>query len=325
MKRLSLPTNIIVDLPPGTLAKASTAPDGRRMIYFEATRDGVVDREGEMVAADALWKSRELMLDQGDFDISHWAHLPNPQTGRPQPEYRIGHPTQVTRQGKSIFVAGEVYQPGQGIKPPGKDGQPWWPDYFWHSIAVQQPGAKWFPSVYGKIAPGGIEVTTVKGQPVRRIVDVQWYSVGFALRAQHPALGPVSLAPVGNLMAKADSGALSTRTAHDPDVLHLPWRAFAKSVAEVGQPITDHAALTGVQALTRTSLERGTRKEVAGGSGSPGAGKLRLKALRAIKAGLVDPTKADLTRFFRREGLGQGEAEGVAGQLAREIADRARG
>ncbi|ABW35097.1 hypothetical protein Dgeo_3056 (plasmid) [Deinococcus geothermalis DSM 11300] len=318
---MSLPTSLIVDLPSNALAKASTDPSGRRMVYFEASRDGTVDREGEMVAADGLWASRELMLSQGDFDISHFAHLPSSVTGRPQPEYRIGHPTQVTRQGKSIFVAGEIYRSGEGVPAPGKDGKPWWPDYFWHSIAEQNPPAKWFPSVYGKINPGGIEIITVKGQQVRRIISVQWYSVGFALRAQHPDLGPVSLSPVGNLLAKADHAGLASR-ASQAETLHLPWRAFAKSVSEVGQIVTDHAALTGVQALTKQSLDRRTRKQVA----APDAGraKLRVKALRALQSGLVDPTRQSLTRFFRREGLGQGEAETLASALLRDIAERSR-
>ncbi|WP_230283268.1 hypothetical protein [Deinococcus sp. 23YEL01] len=310
-----LPSSIIVDLPPDTLAKASAAPDGRRMVYFEATRDGVVDREGEMVAADALWQSRDLMLSQGDFDISHWAHLPNPQTGRPQPEYRIGHPTQVTRQGKSIFVAGEIYRPGEA--PPTQNGEAFWPDYFWHSVAQQQPAAKWFPSVYGKINPGGIQMTTVKGQQVRRIVSVQWYSVGFALRAQHPVLPAVSLSPVGNLMAKADHGSMVSR-ASQSDVLHLPWQAFAKSVSAVGQIITDHAALTGVQALTRTSLDRKMRQQAAPAS-TTGAAQMRVKALQAIRAERIEPTIGAVTRYLKAAGLGHDEASGIAARLIHDI------
>lgn len=289
------------------------------MVYFEASRDGVVDREGEMVAADGLWRSRDLMLSQGDFDISHWAHLPNPQTGRPQPEYRIGHPTQVTRDGKSIFCAGEIYRPGE--TPPTRDGDPFWPDYFWQSIATQQPAAKWFPSVYGKIMPGGIELTTIKGQQVRRIVGVQWYSVGFALRAQHPELGPVSRSPVGNLLAKADQGGMSTR-ADAQGTLHLPWTAFAKSVSEVGQVVTDHAALTGVQALTKQSLEGKTRQGAAPAGADLSRAKLRVKALRAIKAGLCEPKKGALTRFFVREGLPQSAAADLADELAGQIKER---
>lgn len=286
------------------------------MVYFEATRDGVVDREGEMVAQNALWDSRQLMLDQGDCDIAHFAHLPNPLTGRPQPEYRIGHPTQVTRQGKSIFVAGEIYRSGEGITPPEKDGKPWWPDYFWHSIAEQSPPAKWFPSVFGKIAPGGIEVITVKGQQVRRIVSVAWYSVGFALRAQHPALGPVSLSPVGNL-AKADQSGVGL----GGDVLHLPWSAFAKASGELGQVVTDHAAMSGHQALLKESLDKQVRKVVPSDKDRT---RVKLRALRALKAERIEPTKAHLTRFFRQQGAGQGEAEDLARELLSEINSRIR-
>lgn len=306
-----------MDLPRTTLAKASTDPTGRRKVYFEATRDGVVDRENEMVAQDALWRSRDLMLSQGDFDISHWAHLPNPQTGRPQPEYRIGHPDQITRQGKSIWVGGEIYRPGEA--PPTKNGEEFWPDYFWHSIAQQNPPAKWFPSVYGKINPGGIEMVTVKGQQVRRIVDVQWYSVGFALRAQHPTLPAVSTSPVGNLMAKADHANLPG-AAQRSGVLHLPWTAFAKAVSEVGQIVTDHAALTGVQALTKQSID-GTIRKVVPPSDLDTA-RMRVRALNAIRRNHIEPTQKAITRFLVSAGAGQADAAQIARDLVRDLRDR---
>lgn len=302
-------TLLIVDLPKRSFAKASVDAKERR-IFFEAARDDVVDREGEIVAIDGLWKSRELMLEQGDFDISHWAHLPNPLTGRPQPEYRIGHPTQIKRQGKGLFVAGAIFQSDE--QPPTHGPDPFWPDYFWHSVAVQEPAAKWFPSVYGQIKKGGIEMVTIKGQRVRRITSVEWYSVGFALRAQHPELPAVSLSPVGNLVAKSQQ----FPSGHIPrdGVLHLPWRAFAKAVAEVGQPITDHAALEGVQALTKESVE-----------GKPKlAARQITKVLRAIKSGDVSPNKKEICAYLRRSGLDHSDADMFATKVMNALNERSR-
>jgi hypothetical protein len=131
------PVPIIVALP--HMAKAVTEA-GRRVVYFEASRDGVLDRENEMVATAALWASRELMIDQGDLDITHWSHLASPVTGRPQPEYRIGHPTEIRRSKdqRAIFVKGEIYQ-ATHAPPAGSSAS--WAERWWHSQVGQTPAA----------------------------------------------------------------------------------------------------------------------------------------------------------------------------------------
>ena len=322
------PTTIILDLPRQALSKAAVSEHGgRRNIYFEATREGVIDREGEEVTAKSLWDSRELMLDQGDFDISHWAHLPNQLTGRPQPEYRIGLPTQVTKTGtkgrQSIWVGGEIYS-NLTAAPEGSSGD--WAEKFWHSLTGQNPPAKWYPSVYGKIVPGGIEVAQVKGQTVRRITKVQWHSVGFALRAQHPTVGPVSLAPVGSLLAKADAGGLTGSLNARPDVLHLDSRTFAKAASEVGQIITDHAQLTGVQALTRQNLDTKTYNGGVSPAGStnPRGLRARVVVLRAIKDGRLELNLKAISKAFRNLGASDTEAATHARKLLADIHARSQ-
>lgn len=304
---------IVVALP--QFAKA-VQEDGRRIVYFEASRDGVVDREGEIVAVDALWKSRELMLSQGDLDISHWSHLANPMTGRPQPEYRIGHPIDVRRSanGKSVFVKGEIYK-SKEPPPPGSSAE--WSERFWHSLTGQSPAAKWFPSVYGTIT--GVEMVKVRGRDVRKIVSCDWYSVGFALRAQHPDLPAVSLDPVG-VFAKADGGAATTtglaQSCHDGGAVHMTWGHFAKAVsagvATVGPAVTDHAALTGVQALRKESLERKERSTAAPQLSYEQA---KVAVLRAVKSGRVQINLSDFTRAFRAVGLGGNEARRLLSEV----------
>ncbi len=317
-------TTVILDLPRQALSKASVSDEGgKRNIYFEATREGVIDREGEEVTAKSLWDSRELMLDQGDFDISHWAHLPNQLTGRPQPEYRVGLPTQVTRTGKSIWVGGEIYS---NLTPPPEDSSGSWADRFWHSMNGMNPPQKWFPSVYGKIMPGGIEVTTVNGQTIRRITKVQWHSVGFALRAQHPSLAAVSLSPVGNLIAKADTAALAGSLAAYPDVLHLDYRTFSKAASEVGMIVTDHAQQTGVQALTKQSLDKRTYNGgVAPARMNRKGLTARVQVLKAIQSGRLELSQAAISRAFRALGATQTEAVTHAKQLLTDIQRRGEG
>lgn len=303
------PIPISVQLP--YLAKAVQEQE-RRVIYFEASRDNVVDREGEIVALEALWASRELFLSQGNFDIAHWAWLPNPLTGRPDPGYVIGMPTDVKRQGGSLYVRGEVFS---NRLPPPEGAQGDWANKFWHSITGQNPPSRWFPSVYGNIKPGGVEMTTIKGQKVRRITNVEWYSVGFALRAQHPDLPAVSTQPMGGL-AKADQGVISKAMAQQ-GVLQLSWGNFAKAVSAVGLPQTDHASLTGVQALRKESVDPRMRQA----SALPGIDSQirRIAVLRQVKKGTVPLEKALLAKAFEAAGATPREAQEETRDLLRDL------
>lgn len=309
--RVSQP--IIVSLP--SMAKAATE-DGRRIVYFEASRDGVVDREGEMVAVSALWASRDLMLAQGDLDISHWSHLSNPLTGRPQPEYRIGQPIDIRRSanGRSVFVKGEIYR-ARDTPPAGSSAE--WSERFWHSITGQTPPAKWFPSVYGTIT--GVEMVRVKGRDVRRITACEWYSVGFALRAQHPDLPAVSLDPMG-VFAKADQAAMPGQV-QASGAVHMDWGTFAKAagsgIATVGAMPTDTAARTGVGALARSSVEGSVKRLTPS---DMNAQQARQSVLQAVKSGAVGVNLRDLTRAFRVVGYGESQARA----LLRDLETRSR-
>lgn len=289
-------TPLIVGLP--VVAKAAQM-DGRRLVYFEASREGVIDREGEEVAVDALWRSRDVFLSQGNLDINHFSWLGNPYGTGARPEYVVGLPLEVARQGRSIFVKGEIFS-NRTPPPPGSNGE--WADWFWHSLTAMQPPMRWFPSVFGQIKPGGVEMVRKGGRTYRRITDVEWFSVGFAQRAQHPELPSVSLEPMGPL-AKAGSYPTRLEVARAGG-LWLSWGAFAKALS-VGIPVTDSALKRGVQALTRESLE-GVARHV----------------LDAVLRGRVPPKRRAIAKALQDWGFEAGEADRLARKLLRDIGTR---
>lgn len=290
-------------------AKAA-ATGGQRTLFFEASRDNVVDREGEMVALDALWASRDLFLAQGNLDISHWSWLPNPLTGLPMPEYVIGRPLDVRRRGDGLFVKGEIFS---NLTPPPEGSSGDWADKFWHSVTGQVPPDRWFPSVYGFIHPDGKIVEDHRGRPVRKIVKVDWTSVGFARRAQHPELGEVRTTDAGGVFAKAVRTVLPG-SAREGGALHLSWGRFAKAVqggllvksdgAPAGLYQTEHAGMTGVAALRSESLEAHLRRVVPHADAGVTEKAARVVILRGLKSGAVPHTLAGVKAACAHLGVG---------------------
>lgn len=265
-------SSILLPLP-HILAKGSFEGlgDDRRLVFFETSREGVVDRQDEDIAADCLWASRKLFLEQGNLDINHFSWLGNPPGSGMRPEYVIGQPAAVKRHGKSIFVAGEIFHPLS--PPPSADGDPgdpvtvagngFWANNFWHSLTQMNPPMRWFPSVFGKIDPKGVEWQHRSGRRVRFITGpMHWLSVGFAQRAQHPALGPVQMQAIGpfegqELIAKALG---SSRPVQRGTVLAMNLKTFAKAVqtaeaVTAGEGDVSRPQLRGVPALRRESLD----------------------------------------------------------------------
>ena len=282
-----------------------------RAIYTEASREtGRPDRQQEIVAVDALWKSRELFLEQGDLDQSHWAHLANPLTGRPDLEYRIGIPAAVRREGRSIFVKGEIFNPQ--LEPP-KDSSGERADLFWFSVYSQRPAARWYPSVYGNIR--GLELVKVDGKLCRRLSDLEWTSIGFHNRVINPDVPAVSLEPLGPF-AKADQGTVEA-TVVQAGGLHMDWGTFAKAMT-VGAPVTDTAARTGVQALMREDLDGGVRRVVAQPDKKTDYLKAKRAVLKKLHAREIDPSKEAVARAYEGLGLTKSEARRAAAQLLTE-------
>lgn len=212
---------------------------GRRVIFFETSREGVTDREGEDIAADALWRSRDLFLEQGDLDISHWSKLGNPPGTGARPEYIVGVPLDVQRSGPSIFVKGEIFNPKT---PPPEGSQGHWANMLWHSLTEQEPSGRWYPSVFGFIS-GSAE----RGNGAYLDGQIEWTSVGFAQRAQHPELPAIGTDPVGVF---AKNG-----------VMQMNYATFAKAVQTAGNPaaLDSSQGLQGVPALRRESLDPNIR------------------------------------------------------------------
>ena len=283
---------LVVDLP--VLAKASQM-DGRRYVYFEASREGVIDREGEEVAVDALWRSKDLFLDQGNLDINHFSWLGNPYGTGARPEYVIGLPVGVARKGPSIFVKGEIFS-SRTPPPPGSNGE--WADWFWHSLTELDPPMRWFPSVFGQIKPGGVELVKRGGKTYRRITDVEWFSVGFAQRAQHPALPPVSLEPMGPL---AKAAAYPHGEVARVGGVRLSWRAFAKALS-VGVPVTDAPLERGVQALAPEDLEGAVHH-----------------VLERVLRGRVPPKREAIAKALEDWGVPKAVAVRAARRLLRQV------
>lgn len=250
MSLLVLPPNVdhlSIALPQEVQGAQSTA--GQRVVYFEAANDQHVDREGEVVSSDALWDSRGLLTSQGNLDIWHFSFL------KQDPSYIIGNPLDVKRDGSSIYVLGEIFNPATpDAQTPYTSG--WWANQFWHSLTALTPPMRWFPSVLGSAK--GAEVEIRKGQRVKVFKGpVEWYSVGFAPRVQNPGLAPVSPTPIGpfqEVVAKAAMPAAGVRIVGN--VASMSLATFAKAVSAAdGVGLEGKANLKGLAALRRESLE----------------------------------------------------------------------
>lgn len=289
------------------------APGQDRSIYFETSREGVADRQGEDIAADALWNSRKLFLSQGNFDIWHLSWL------KQDPSFVIGVPSDVQRSGPSIFVKGHIFAPTTP-EPAPVHSSLWWANLFWGSQTQMYPPMPWFPSVLGNANTEGTVVQTRKGREVRFMKGpIEWYSVGFAPRVQHPGLPPISKAPVGpfadpTLIAKA----------HHPLILEggkiaaMSYSVFAKAVqtaaglASNDSALAGKAALSGIPAIRREALE--------GGSLKARYKRRKKKVLGKLLRGEVLGELGDVAECFRKcGGLTREEARCCALQLGEEL------
>jgi len=277
-------------------AKAEMS-SGRRVIYFETSREGVTDREGEDIAADALWNSRNLFLEQGDLDISHWSKLGNPPGSGARPEYIVGVPLEVERAGPSIFVKGEIFNP---TSPPPEGSQGHYANMLWHSLTEQSPPGRWYPSVFGFIAGD-----SKRGDGAYLDGRIEWTSVGFAQRAQHPELPAVNTTPVGPF------GQAGT--------LQMNYATFAKAVQAAGaQSALDGAAsLTGVQAIQRESLDPTKRDSTLAEGYTALYKRARKQVLEMIRDGKIKPTISEVANAFTRCGVPLSMAHDFAHRLER--------
>lgn len=268
---------LIVLLP--RMVKAADV-EGRRRVYFETSREGVEDRQGEDIAQEALWRCRERFIRDGNLDINHFSWLGNPYGSGQRPEYVIGHPIDVERKGKSIYVRGEVFS---NLSPPPAGSNGAWADWFWHSLTQMSPPMRWYASVFGTILES--EYHMKNGRQLRYITAVDWFSVGFAQRPQHPELTPVE----ADSQVLAKGGALRPTPARREYVEVMTLETLAKAMT-VGTPVTAAPEKRGVQALTPESL-----------AGSYDT--LMPRLLRRIFKRQLAPRRAAIAKAFREYGL----------------------
>lgn len=283
--------------------------DGQRFVYFETSREGVIDRQGEDIAAAALWASKDVFLTQGNLDINHWSWLGNPYGTEARPEFVVGLPKDVKRQGKSIYVKGEIFS---NLTPPPEGSAGHWADWFWHSVTQMTPPQRWFPSVFGSIRPGGARLEKRGGKTIRFITAVEWFSVGFAQRAQHGGLPPIETAPVGPL-AKATSFLVDIPAALRQGALVMDCETFAKALT-VGTPVTDSPAKAGVQALAAESLEGSRRYQRCKGA-----------VVSAILRRKIPAKRQAIAQAFRELGCDEAEAKECAERLLLEAKQKLGG
>lgn len=276
-----------------------------RRVFFETSREGVEDREGEDIAAEALWKSRKLFLEQGNLDIWHWSWLGNPPGSGGRPEYVIGVPEGVERSGKSIYVQGRIFSAADGTEGENLKHA----NQFYDSLFLQPP-MRWYPSVLGKLTPNAtVAMETRKGRTVKVIKGpLEWYSVGFAPRVQHPELPAVQPHPVGPF-AKAVQVAPRGPSVVG-NVAVMSWGMFAKAMTVAGDiGGAPSEARSGLPALRREAHEdKRTRYK-----------KARRKVLRRVMAGDVSGELPSVAKAFEACGYSPLEAVLAAQRLGREL------
>jgi len=284
---------------------------GQRFVYFETSREGVIDREGDDILADALWASKDLFLEQGTLDINHWSFLGNPYGTERRPEYEIGIPVDARRQGKSIFVKGQIYTNAtKPTKLAGFEGMGFWADEFWHSITAMNPPKRWYPSVFGNIK--SVRVENRRGRRVRVITGTEWYSVGFATRAQHPELPPVSTEPMGGLRKAVDLNLNRV----SKGVWEMGVNTFVKALT-TGDVVLDSPSKTGVQALTRESLEGAVRNQTE--RPAMPYEKMRARVFNRIRKGQMLPKYDTIRAFLVAQGMSKKQATEITERIMRDV------
>lgn len=294
---------------PGVVQRVS---EGGRQIYFETSREGVPDREGEDLAADALWASRGLFLEQGNLDIWHLSWL------QEDPSFVIGRPVEVRREGPSLFVRGELFESAPGSSPPALHTPRWWADLVWHSMTQQIPPQLWFPSVLGK-AQGAV-VQTRAGRAVTLYKGpIEWYSVGLAPRVQHPSLPPVRTTPLGPFLdravvAKAERPLLLQ--AGGRRIAAMSYRTFAKAVQTAAQ-LQEGEVNAAKQALGRLAAAR--REDLEGSLQRRYRRRKRRVLGKLLRGETPGEEGAVAEAFYKCGGLSQAEARWCARRLGQEL------
>ena len=275
----------------GEMLKATPREDGgRRIIYFEASNEGL-DAQGEIVAAQALAKSADFYRRFGNVDISHLTMI-GAKAGIPDCHlYEIGLPVEVGQMNGSTFVKAELYR-GEG--PTAKQA-----NIVWSGLTEVTPPKRWYPSVGGKVLGKAVERNDDGSKGRTLITHVQWSNVALAPAPVNQHLAECATMPIGVFAKAWGAGGLDL--------------ALAKTLtAGYG---TDSANLSGGAALRIQSLDGGRGRLVS-------YQDFRERMASALKKGACGqrPGLADLQTYAHRAfDLSEDEAAQHVERFARDL------
>lgn len=243
----------------GNMLKATPhVADGRRIVYFEASNEGL-DQQNEVIAAKALAESADYFRRYGNIDIDHYTLIgkPDPMKGRPGIPgcelYEIGRPVDVKQDGKTTFVKAEIYS-GSGTAAERAND-------FWSSITDLSPPQRWYPSVGGSVLAKSVEIDPATKLRKAVVSKVRWTNIGVSKTPVNQHVGVCATIPIGAFAKSWTAAGLD----------------FAKAL-EAGYG-TDSATMSGGAALREQSLDRGIhsyfafREKIAGGMRAGTAGQ----------------------------------------------------
>lgn len=201
---------------------------GERFIYIEASNE-TRDYQGERVLCKALEDSKDYYLRYGNIDLDHLTLL-GPAQGIPDYiQYEIGQPVEVRIDSPITYIKAQLYR---GDSVAAKNA-----NEVWASMTMQNPPARWYPSIGGSVLPGAKEIDPETGDTV--VSKVRWVNVGISKSPVNLAVPTVATMPFG-VFAKA----------------WIPGRGLNLAKTLTAGAATDSAAMTGGQALGQQSLDR---------------------------------------------------------------------
>lgn len=200
---------------------------GERMIYFEASNEGI-DQQGERVLAKALAESAEFYRKYGNVDLDHYTILgKRTGSGIVRPEvYEIGRPVDVAINDKTTFVKAQLYRGDSDLAENA--------NMVWKSLTEVVPPYRWYPSVGGSVLAKSTRIDPDTHNAVTVVEKVRWSNVALSRTPINQHVPTVSTSPVG-VFAKS-------------------LGAFVLKGMEAGHE-TDSAALVGGGALRQQSVD----------------------------------------------------------------------
>jgi hypothetical protein len=215
-----------------TMMKARPATEGdERLVYVEASTEAR-DQEGEVVLSKALKDSLDVFMKFGVVDLDHKS-MPSvaQKYGIPQedcPKWIVGQPVAVRFDGDKTLVKARLRQ---GDTPLAAQA-----NQIWDGLTKLNPPDRYYASVGGSVLAREIRIDPTTKDRIPVITKTRWNNLALSLQPVNQHLDAASTVPIGTF-AKAFGG-------------------FVLKALEAGYA-TDASAMTGGQALSMQSLDRG--------------------------------------------------------------------